>query len=105
MRASAPWIAAALGAALALPPPGTGSRERRFCPAWSRLAPPAREAVLREAEARESPDGVASRCRAGLRSGLRHTLDWECERWPRLMDFEVRDLVDRVLASCLPGDA
>ena len=88
---------------LSLPPPGTSSREREFCGGWLRLNAPERVQVLRAAESEESTGGGVSwdpRCREGLRPGLRHTLDVECRDWKHLMDFEVRQVVDRVLAPC-----
>lgn len=89
-----------LAATLLLPPPGTVGREREFCSEWLRLSGPQRDAVLLAAEAAERDHRYRAACRAGLRSGLRRMLDSECRNWTQLMDFEVRALVDRVLAPC-----
>jgi hypothetical protein len=89
-----PWRALSLAAlaagALALPPAGTTSRERAFCRAWLALPPPAKVDVL-------ALDGA---CHVARGPALRETLDAECRNWARLMDFEVRAIVDRVLATC-----
>jgi len=95
-----PWPGLLLGAALLLPPPGTASRERGFCSAWLKLTTADRQQVLLDAEARESVAAVDATCRAAARGPLRHLLDAECRNWIRLMDFEVRALVDRILEPC-----
>ena len=102
-----PWTGLLLGAALLLPPPGTDSRERGFCPAWLGLTAADQQRVLLAAEARESAAGVEGACRAAARGPLRHLLNTECRNWRQLMDFEVRALVDRMLGPCstTPGAA
>ena len=57
--------------------------------------------MLLEAEQRERALPVDARCRAGRRSGLRHKIDAECRNWSKLMDFEVRMIVDRELEPCV----
>lgn len=89
-----------LAVGLVLPLPGTEGRGRDFCTAWLALGRGERQDVLRAAEEREAGPAYDAECRAGLRSGLRHTLDAECANWRRLMDFEVRAIVDRVLEPC-----
>ena len=100
MADSGPWLGLVLGASLLLPSPGTTSREREFCGTWLKLTTPERQEVLRAAEVREADAGWDGKCRAGLRSGLRHALDSECRNWKALMGFEVRAVVDRVLEPC-----
>ena len=94
------WIELAFGVALVLPPLGTESRSRDFCKAWLGLTTPERHAVVLADERREQVPGPEAACRASLRSALRHKLDAECRNWNRLMDFEVRAVVDGVLAPC-----
>ncbi len=92
------WVL--LGSLLLLPPPGTESRARNFCRAWLAATTPERQQVLIAAEQAEAGGGLDRSCREGLRGGLRHTLDAECSNWSKLMDFEVRQLVDRKLVPC-----
>lgn len=87
-----------LGASLLLPPPGTVSRARGFCRDWLALSRPQKQEVLQSAAEREV--GFASSCRQGRAGSLAHTLDQECGNWPKLMDFEVRAYVDRLLEPC-----
>ncbi len=102
-----PWPALLLAAALLLPAPGTVSRERGFCSAWLMLTAADQMQVLIAAEEREQEAAFDAQCRARARGGLRHLLVAECRNWTKLMDFEVRHLVDRVLAPCAartPGE-
>lgn len=94
-----PWTGLLLGALLLLPAPGTVSRERGFCPAWLRLTAADQMQVLIDAEAREEI-GLDRDCRARSRGSLRHLLNAECRNRSKLMDFEVRDRVDRLLEPC-----
>ncbi len=91
-----------LGTVLLLPALGTTSRERNFCGAWLAQATPAKQQILKAAEQAEKDGPWDLACRAGLRPGLRRLLDAECRNWSPLMDFEVRLLVDRLLAPCGP---
>ncbi len=104
MGAGHPWAGLLLGAALLLPPPGTGSRERGFCARWLDLGVADREACLLEAERREGEAGWDPRCRARLRGGVRHALTAECRRRRLMREFEVRALVDRILEPCLRAE-
>ena len=101
MKTSAHLAGAVLTGVLLLPGPATTSRGRDFCAAWLRLADPAKQVVLRTAETAEMDGPWDLTCRAGMRSGIRHLLDSECSNWTKLMDFEIRTLVDRVLRSCV----
>ncbi len=93
-------LAAALGTLLVLPPPGTESRARRFCSAWNDLDKGQKQDVIVRAEKAEIAPALEDACRAGLRPALRHTLDFECGNRKRPMDFEIRAVVDGILASC-----
>ena len=95
---------ALLAGALALPAPETDSRERDFCRAWLALSAPEKDGVLSAAERDEPASGWDAECRQGMRSGLRRTLDSECRNWSKLMDFEVRLVVDRLLDACRAPD-
>jgi hypothetical protein len=105
MDRSAAWKGILVGLPLVLPVPGSTSRDRGFCRAWLGLPPAGREEVLLRAEAAEARSGWAPACRRGLRPGLRHRLDAECRNWSRLMDLEVRAVVDAVLEPCRETDA
>jgi len=87
-----------LGATLVLPVPGTGSRDRGFCRDWLDLSRPAKHEVL--VRAAEAEPGFDAKCRAGRNGPIAHALDQECTNWSKLMDFEVRAYVDRLLAPC-----
>jgi hypothetical protein len=88
----------------ALPAPDTTSRARTFCADWLGQSEPAKHARLLAAEQRERDGRFDPGCRAATRGALRHTLDAECRNWLKLMDFEVRHVVERVLRPCLVPD-
>jgi hypothetical protein len=84
-------------AALALPPPGTTSRERAFCDAWSALPVTERHAIVERADRTEAgSDAAKLRRRDGVRPRVVDAVTSECRNWRLLMDFEVRAIVDRV---------
>lgn len=88
---------ALLVAALVLPAPGTTSRERAFCDAWSARTVVERFAVVERADRIEAA-GDAARLvhRDAVRARVVDAVTAECRNWRLLMDFEVRALVDRV---------
>ena len=85
---------------LVLPPPGTDSRERRFCRAWLELSTAERQQVLIDADGREAESDVERACRERARPALRRKIDAECANWTKLMDFEVRAIVDAAWERC-----
>ncbi len=92
-----------LASLLLIPEPGTTSRERRFCAAWLAASRAHQEAWLDAADARETEgDAEAAACRRRLRARLAHGLDYECRNRRQLSDLEVRAIIDRLVAPCLP---
>ena len=90
-------------AAGALPPPDTESRARGVCAEWLGLSDPQKHGRLLEAERAEPAGRFEPGCREATRATLRRTLDFECRNWTKLMDFEVRHVIERVLAPCRAG--
>lgn len=94
----------ALALALVLTASGAAAPARAgrdFCASWAPLRYAEKYARVAAADRANFPAQPGlKRCLAGVRPAAIRTLDYECRNWTKLLDFEVRVLLDRVQARC-----